>query len=458
MPSSPRHLGLILLATSLAFALIQLDVTIVNVALPRIASQLHASLTSLQWVVDAYAVVFSVLLLSAGVMGDRFGAKRVFLIGLAVFAAASLACGLAPTAEILIAARTIQGVGAALMLPSSLTLLNHACEGDAALRSRSIGKWTAAGGVAIAAGPIVGGLLLHSTSWRSIFLVNIPICIFGGWLSAAKLEEVARRGEREPLDLVGQFFAIAALAGLSAAVIESRPLGTAHPVVMICAGVAVVAGVAFFLRESRVPHPMLPLPFFRRPNFSPALAVGIALNLTYYGIVFVLSLYLQRELRFSALTTGLAYLPLTATFIGANIASGAITARFGGRVPIVLGTFIAAIGFALLLVAGSHTPYWYFLPAFLLIPTGMGLAIPAVTTAILGATEKTFSGVATGVLNAGRQAGGAMGVAIFGALCGRSETNIVHGLRSSAIVATVLLAIVGAIAFRFISNVAVNKA
>jgi DHA2 family methylenomycin A resistance protein-like MFS transporter len=197
---------------------------------------------------------------------------------------------------------------------------------------------------------------------------------------------------------------------------------------------------------------MLPLSLFRRPNFTPALVVGIGMNLSYYGMVFVLTLYLQRQLHFSALRAGVGFLPLTATFIGSNIASGVMAARGGVRTPILVGSVVAAAGFALLLVARESTPYWHLLPGFVLIPSGMGLAIPAVTTAILESVEKSSSGIASGVLNAGRQAGGAVGVAIFGALCGHTADRIVPGLHASAVTSVALLLLVGAIALRFLRN------
>ncbi|MGH7000719.1 MAG: MFS transporter [Stellaceae bacterium] len=431
-PLAFRPIGVALAVASLGFALIQLDVTIVNVALPRIGATLRAPVDALQWVVDAYALVFAVLLLTGGMLGDRFGARRLFRIGLGLFALASLGCGAAPNASLLIAMRALQGIGAAAMLPSSLALLNHACHHDARLRARAVGLWTAAGGVTIAAGPLIGGLLIAAGSWRTIFLVNLPICALGAWLTV-HVDETERAPRAPHLDLVGQLLAIAALTGLTGAVIELRPLGLDHPLVLGGFAMALVAGTAFVRCETRSRAPMVPLGFFRLPGFAPAVGFGILANLTYYGIVFVLSLYLQRVLGYSALTAGLAYLPLTATFIVSNVASGWLAGRAGARWPMIAGALVGAAGFALLLGLGSGTPYWRMLPGFALIPLGMGLAVPAMTTTVLSAIDKTASGVAAAVLNAARQAGGAMGVALFGAFAGNG--HIVAGLHAGVLTA-----------------------
>lgn len=441
--SSLRSIARALAAASLGFGLIQLDVTIVNVALPRIGATLHAPVDVLQWVVDAYALVFAVLLLSAGVLGDRFGARRVFRAGLAVFALASLGCGLAQGAMVLIAMRALQGAGAAAMLPASLALLNHACHHDGRLRARAVGLWTAAGGVTIAAGPLIGGLLIAAGSWRTIFLVNLPICILGAWLTA-HVDETERAPRAPHLDFAGQALAIAALTGLTGGVIELRPLGLSHPLVLGGFAVALVAGAAFIRCEARSRAPMLPLRFFHLPSFAPAVGFGILANLTYYGIVFVLSLYLQRVLGYSAFAAGLAYLPLTATFIVSNVASGWLAGRAGTRRPMIAGALVGAAGFALLLGLGPGTGYLRMLPGFALIPLGMGLAVPAMTTTILSAVDKSASGVAAAVLNAARQAGGAVGVALFGAFA--ANGHIVGGLHAGVLTATAAMLAAAALA------------
>ncbi|HYY29045.1 MAG TPA: MFS transporter, partial [Chthoniobacterales bacterium] len=447
-PESPRSVGWIIAASCFAFAVIQLDVTIVNVALSRISQDLGATVTELQWVVDAYTIGFAALLLSAGVVGDRLGSKRVFIAGLVGFAAASLACGLAPGPGFLNATRAIQGIGAALLVPSSLAILNHACAHDPRLRARAIGIWTAAGGVAIAAGPMVGGFLLTVLGWRSIFLVNIPICAVGLALTLRFVPSAQwENREQRTLDLAGQSLAIIALTALIGAVIEARPLGPTHPMVMAAGLLAVGVGAAFIAVEARSASPMLPLQLFRRPGFSPAIVFGVFVNCTYYGIIFVISLYLQTAMGYSTVQAGLAFLPLTGTFIASNIASGWMAGRVGSRLPMILGALIGALGYGLLVRLGSRSNFFDMLPGFVLIPAGIGLAVPAMTTAILSSVDRARSGTASAVLNAARQVGGAIGVAAFGALVtGVTPEQITSGLNIAAWIATALLIIAALIA------------
>jgi MFS transporter, DHA2 family, methylenomycin A resistance protein len=264
MPSHrpARSVAWIIAASSFTFAVIQLDVTIVNVALSRISADLGPTVAELPWVVDAYTLGFAALLLSAGVAGDRLGPKRVFVAGFVGFAAASLACGLVPGPGFLNATRAIQGIGAALLVPSSLAILNDACAHDSRLRGRAIGIWTAAGGAALAAGPVVGGLLLSGLGWRSIFLVNIPICAFGLGLTLQFVPPTQRdKRKHRSFDLAGQALAIVALTALVGAVIKARPFGLNHPSVAAEIFLAVGAGAAFIAVEARSKAPMLPLLF-----------------------------------------------------------------------------------------------------------------------------------------------------------------------------------------------------
>ncbi|SAL22481.1 major facilitator transporter [Caballeronia peredens] len=439
---SPRQM-LVVTATSVGFVVSQLDVSIVNVALASIGHDLRAGVASLQWTVDSYALAFSALMLSAGSLGDRFGARRMFLGGLALFALASLACAFSRDAPQLIAARALQGIGAAGMLPNSLALLNAACGHDRRLRARAVGLWTAAGAVSIAAGPIVGGVLIAAFGWRSIFWVNLPICAAGiaatlMWIADGRPDSPSRtRG----IDLPGQALAIVALAAFVGAVIELRPLGIAHPFVWGGLVLALAAGAAFIAIERRSASPMLPLTLFGERTFSAAVVFGIGVNLTYYGMVFVLSLYLQRVLGHSPLQTGLAFLPLTGGFLISNLASGPVVARFGSRGPMIFGALLDAAGFAALGFVDATTPTAALLVPFLLIPSGMGLAVPAMTTALLGTVGQQRAGTASAVLNTARQAAGAIGVAAFGALASHGEgaEAIVDAVRWSAAISVALL-------------------
>jgi len=449
MPST--GMNSVIAATSFSFVVTQLDVTVVNVALPRIAENLSVHVAGLQWVVDAYTLPFAVLMLSAGVLGDRFGSRLAYLIGLAIFGAASLACGLAPNAATLVASRAAQGAAAALLIPSSLALLSHAAADDHALRARAVGLWTAAGSVAIAAGPVLGGLLVASMGWRSIFLINVPLCAVGAVLTVKSVSPAAQtEAATHHLDPAGQLLAILSLTGLTYSVIEFRPLGFHHPLVVGGAILAVAAGIGFYFAETKSSEPMLPLGIFRLPNFSPSVAFGTIMNLTFYGMIFVLSLYLQQARGYSALGTGLAYLPLMCTFIVSNVASGMVGARTGPRLPMIVGSAMALVGYVMLSRLGPATPYWAMLIPFIVIPGGMGFAIPAMMAGVLSSVDRTRSGTASAIVNAARQTGGAIGVAIFGALIGSTPGQIVQGMRLSSWASVGLLVISTTIAWKCI--------
>lgn len=436
----------VLATVSVAFVVTQLDVTIVNIALPSIGLQLHAPVSTLQWIVDAYTLAFAVLMLSAGVLGDRFGARRMFASGLLLFAISSLACGLAPNAASLVAARAAQGVSAAAMLPNSLALLNRACSHDPHLRARAVGLWTASGSISIAAGPVLGGMLIAAWGWRGIFLVNVPLCLAGlaaafTWIPREEnRSRSAQHGHRPTgIDLPGQCIAIVALTAFTGAVIEMRPLGASHPLVVALA-VSVLAALAFVIVEAKSRAPMVPLPLLRDATFSAAVLFGICVNMAYYGAIFVISLYLQRVHGDTPLQAGLAFLPLTGGFLVSNVASGWVVARWGPRRPMIIGAAVGALGYALLHLTQADTPVVALLAPFLLIPAGMGLAVPAMTTAVLASVDRSRAGTASALLNTARQAGGAVGVAAFGALANAgAASSVVAGLQISAAIATALL-------------------
>ena len=445
----------ILLASSFAFIVVQLDVTIVNVALPAIGAELGAGLGALAWVVDAYTLGFAVFLLTAGLMGDRFGPRRVFLAGFALFTAASIGCALAPSVLALDVARLLQGIGAALLVPSSLTILNSAYAHDKIGLAKAIGWWTAAGGVSIAAGPVVGAMLLSMGGWRSIFWVNVPLCVAGFVLACLVVPRVHEASARRSFDLPGQLLAIVALTTLVGAIIEGPARGWTSTVVLAVLGCAVLASAAFVLVERRARSPMLPLRLFANAGFAAAVVFGMLVNFAYYGVIFILSLYLQRVRGFSALDTGLAFLPLTGTFIFSNIASGWLASRIGLRLPMVLGALIGAGGYALLGTLGSArgASFLDMLPGLVLIPAGMGLAVPAMTTSILSSVQRHQAGIASAVLNTARQVGGAMGVAVFGAMVAAgSHEQIERGVQLAMGISAALLVAVSALAYRYIAR------
>jgi DHA2 family methylenomycin A resistance protein-like MFS transporter len=441
-PFSRKTLAVTILATSLGFVLVQLDVSIVNVALAQIGIELRTNVAGLQWVVDSYALLFASLLLFAGALSDRIGARKAFMSGFALFVAASLACGLAPVPEALIVARAIQGVGAAFLVPCSLALLNHACRDDGVLRARAVGLWTAAGSVALAIGPVLGGFLVHALGWRSIFFVNLPLGVIGIWLTWRFVEESAiHPGSR--LDLAGQLLAIATLASLTAAMIETSVLGWFSPLVLLGFAIALICGVAFILVEARAQTPMLPLTFFHNPTFSAATLVGLAINFTLYGVIFILSLYLQQLRHFSPLAFGVAFLPFPLVLLASNLAAGWLGGKIGARSLMVVGLLIAAVGYWLLHGLNVSTSYVAMLPGLLIIPLGIGLAVPAMTTALLSSVPRTRSGIASGVLNTVRQAGGAIGVALFGSLLAQ---NAIQGIQMAFIISVVGVAAVALVA------------
>ncbi len=447
-PPAAASFALVVLATSMAFVVGQLDVTIVNVALPAMGRDLGAGVAALQWVVDAYTVAFAACMLSAGAFGDRFGARRAFRAGMALFGLASIACALAPGALALDAARAVQGLGAAVMLPNSLALLNHALARDPAQRTRAIGYWTAAGAVSIALGPVLGGLLVASVGWRAIFWVNVPLCVLGHLLSRRLDETGGTRGAQPPVDLAGQALATLALAALIATLIEARSLGVADPRIVAGAAATLLLAAALALVERRAAAPVLAPDLFGRRDFRNALFFGTVVNATYYGAIFVIALWLQGARHYTPIQAGMAFLPLTAGFFLSNVLSGRASARWGTRKPMIAGALVDLAGFGVLAWASGSDSLGPLLLGFLLIPTGMGFGVPAMTTTVLAAVDKGRSSLAAALLNTARQAAGAIGVAAFGALAHGDAAAIGAGLRTTCAVSMALLALAALAAFR----------
>jgi MFS transporter, DHA2 family, methylenomycin A resistance protein len=433
-----RRATVLTAATSLGFAVVQLDGSILNVALPKIGTALGASVSGLQWTVDSYLLVFAALLLSAGALGDRIGAKRAFIAGFAIFAAASAACGIASSAGMLIAFRAVQGLGGALLVPCSLALINHACGDDRAARARAIGVWTAAGGAALAAGPVASGLLLGALGWRSIFFVNLPIAGVGIWLTGRFAVETERAAERRGIDPAGQLLAIVLLLALVWAVIEAGSFGWSAPRVIAGLIVTIGAGIGLVLVERRVKDPAIPLAFFADATFSVATLTGFLVSLAIYGFIFALSLYYQQVLHYTPAEAGWAFLPFALGVTVANLAAGFLSSKAGPRSLMAGGLVLAAAGFALLCRIGAGETYLSLLPAQLLVRFGIGFAVPPMTAALLSTVPRSRSGAASGLLNAIRQAGAAIGVGLFGAL---AHVNMVEGLRIAVLISAALLAL-----------------
>lgn len=414
--------------------LLNLNSMAMNVALPGIGRALGGSTVGLQWIVDAYTLMFAALLLSAGTLSDRIGASRAFGAGVAIFTVASAACALAPGLGELIAARLIQGGAAAIMLPSSLALVRQAFP-DAAERARAIALWTVGGAVAVAAGPVVGGVLSSTLGWRAIFVVNLPV----GIATLAVLTRAERSPRRAtPLDPYGQLTAIVALAALTFGVIDGGENGFGEPVVLGCLGLAAVAMATFAMIEARTTAPIVPLDLFRSRTVTVSVAIGFVVNAAFYGLVFALSLFFQDVLHLSAMAAGLMFLPMMAVIAGANLASARAAARFGPRTPIAVGQVIFALAmFGLLRMDGATSRP---LIAAMLIPVGLGLgfAVPSLTAILLNDIAADRAGMAAGILNSFRQTGGALAVAVFGALVADQGDYIV-GLRVALCAAAVML-------------------
>ena len=434
-PAGQRGLapGRALAVAALGFFVVTLDALVVNVALPSIGRELGGGITGLQWVVAGYTLMFAALLLSAGALADRIGARQSFGAGLAVFVAASAACALAPGLGVLIAARLAQGAGAAAMMPASLALIREAYH-DPAERARAIAVWSLGAGVASAAGPVVGGFLTL-LSWRLIFFINLPV----GAVALYLLAGVARSPRRAaPFDWAGQVAAVLGMGALTYGLIEGGAAGFAAPRVLAALAAAAAALAAFFVAQVRGAHPMVPLALFRSRPVAISVAVGFAFTVGFYGLVFLLSLHLQELRGLSPLATGLAFLPMTALSAFVTLLAPRAAARFGPCVPIAAGQTLMAVGLLGLCVAAAGAPT--VLLSLLTLPVGLGaaLAVPTLTALLLGSVPAERAGTASGVLNTSRQLGGALAVAIFGALVAHRETFLA-GLRVSLVIAALLL-------------------
>jgi MFS transporter, DHA2 family, methylenomycin A resistance protein len=345
---------------------------------------------------------------------NRFGAKRLFSAGFGLFVAASMACGAAPDLIILIIARAVQGIGASVLVPCSLALLDHTYR-DPGARAKAVGIWAGVAGVALAGGPVVGGVLIASVGWRAIFFINLPLGLLGIWLTARYANESTQSRER-PLDLAGQTAAIIAIAILAAAMIEGGAIGWTNPLVIAGFGAFMVAGALFLAIEASRAGPMLPLSFFSNRTFAATSLVGLLINIAFYGFIFELSLYFQQIKNLSPLTTGLAFMPMTAAVVATNVAAGQAAAWLGARPPMVLGQAVFAAGCLLLGTIGAETRYGNLWWQTVMIGAGIGLTVPPMTSALLATVDRKQSGVASGVLNTTRQVGSVIGVAMFGSL------------------------------------------
>jgi MFS transporter, DHA2 family, methylenomycin A resistance protein len=430
--TSPLAKPLTLAAMSLGYVVVQLDVTIVNVAINSIGASFGGSLADLQWIVNAYTITFAAFILTAGALGDRLGAKRIFVAGFAIFVLASLACALAPALWVLILARLSQGIGAAVLVPNSLAVLNHAYPNERE-RHWAIGIWAAGASFSLTAGPLVGGGLIALVGWRSIFLINLPIGVAGLWLAARYADETPRTATRT-LDIPGQIVAVLALGCLAAATIEGGQRGWSEPWVVAGYAAFVALAALFLAIESRSKGPMLPLTLFRQPVFAVMSLTGLLINVGCYGLIFVFSLYFQQLDHWSPWWTGLAFAPMMLAVLVTNLLAARVVGAIGARLTIAAGLAVAAASCLGLLWIGEGTSYPALCTQLVGLGAGLGLLVPPLNSALLGSVAKQYSGVASGVLNAMRQTGSVLGVALFGALLA-GPAGFIGGLRMALLIA-----------------------
>jgi len=436
-----------------------LDSTVVNAALPAIARDLGADLGDLQWVVTGYLLTLGSLLVLGGSLGDRYGRRRVFVIGLAAFAATSALCGLAPDTGTLIAARCLQGVAAALLVPNSLALVSASFVPTH--RARAIGAWSGLGGVATAVGPFLGGWLIDSVSWRLVFFVNLPVVAAAIWIAHRHVPESRDEHARDArLDIGGSIALTCGLAGVVYALIEGP--GGDHPLtVTLLAVIGVLALGAFVVIETRVEQPILPLGLFRSQQFSGANAVTFAVYAALGATTFLLVVHLQTDLGYSALEAGASLLPITVLMLAFSARAGALAQRIGPRLPMTIGPLVVACGMALLGRVEPGSTYWASVfPAMVVLGSGLALTVAPLTATVLGAVEDAHAGIASAVNNSVARLAGLLAVAVLPAAAGLTASQGLHldeGFARAMDIAAVLAAAGGVLAFLTIRRAVVTR-
>jgi EmrB/QacA subfamily drug resistance transporter len=403
-----------LAAVAVGLFMIMLDNTIVNVALPSIERSLHMSISSLEWIVTAYALTFAALLITGGKLGDMYGRRKMFVFGLAIFTLASLACGLAPSAGFLIGARSVQGIGAALMNPATLSIITATFPPKE--RGQAIGIWAGVSALALAIGPLLGGLIVDNINWHWIFYVNVPVGVVGIVVSRFFISESRDTSHEQSIDLPGLVTSGLALLALSYALIEGNKHGWMSAEILgLFAGAAVLLA-SFVLLEMRQRLPMLDLSLFRIGSFAGANLVAMLVSLGMFGVFFFVSLYVQNVLGYSPTKAGAIFLPMTVLIILVAPIAGKLSDRIGSRW--LMGAGMSTLGVSLLLYQriGLHTGFWSLLPQLLLGGVGMALTMSPMTSAAMGSVPVDKAGVGSGVLNSFRQVGGSLGIALMGAI------------------------------------------
>ncbi len=432
-----------------------LDATVVNAALPAISRDLHADLGDLQWVLTGYLLTLGSLLVLGGSLGDRYGRRRIFQIGLLGFAATSLLCAIAPDTGFLIGARCVQGVAAALLVPNSLAMVSASFHVDD--RGRAIGAWAGLGGIATAVGPFVGGWLIDSVSWRWVFVINLPIAAAAFAIAARHVPESRDEHAAAHLDLVGSALLTLGLAGVVYALIEGPGNGWST-LAIGCGVVGVLALIGFGVVEARRAHPMVPLDIFKSRQFSGANGVTFVVYSAIGAVTFLLVVHLQTDLGYSALEAGASLLPLTACMLLLSARAGALAQRVGPRWPMTIGPLVVALGMALLGRVDPGTTYWATVfPATIVLGLGLSFTVAPLTATVLGAVEDAHAGIASAINNSVARIAGLLAVAVLPAAAGltaKQGLDLVDGFSRAMYISAVLAALGGGLAFLTIQRAA----